>query len=71
MLIVFDGTPSAAPGETMFDKELITEIISGDLITEVLLAIDIWQTCSWFNDAMPVFFTIPDVRVVERIDVDG
>ena len=71
MLVVFHGTPGAAPGETVFDEETITQIIGGDFIPEILLTIYIRYTCSWLNDTMAVFLTIADVRVIKGIDVDG
>ena len=71
MLVVFHGTPGTAPGEAVFDEELITEVVCGDLITEILLAIDIRHACGWLNDAMTVFFAITNVWVVKGIDVDG
>ena len=71
MLVVLHGAPGAAPSEAMFDEELVAEIIGGDLVTEVFLAIDIRQARGGLDDAMTVFLTITDVRVVEGIDVDG
>ena len=71
MLVVFHRTPGAAPGETVLDEELVTEIVGGDLITEFLLAIDIRFACGWLDDAMTVFLTITYVGVIKGIDVDG
>ena len=71
MLVVFHGAPGAAPDEAVLDEELVAEIIGGDLVTEVLLAIDIRQARGGLDDAMTVFLTITDVRVVEGIDIDG
>ena len=71
MLVVFHGTPGAAPGKAVFDEELVAEIFCRNLITEILLAINIRYTCGWLNDAMTVFLSITNVRVVKGIDVDG
>ena len=71
MLVVLHGTPGAAPGKAVFDEEFIAEIFCGDLITKILLAIDIRHACGWLNDAMAVFLTITNVWVVKGIDVDG
>ena len=71
MLVILHGTPGASPGETVFDEKLVKEIVGGDLITEVLLAIDIRQARGGLNDAMTVFLAITDIRVIKGIDVDG
>ena len=34
----------------MFDEELVAEIFCRNLITEILLAINIRYTCGWLND---------------------
>ena len=71
MLVVFHRTPGAAPGEAVLNEELVTEVVDGDLITEILFAIYIRYTCGWLDNAMTVFLTITNVRVVKGIDVDG
>ena len=71
MLVILHGTPGATPGETVFDEELVKEIVGGDLVTKVLLAIDIRQARGGLNDAMTVFLAITDIRVIKGIDVDG
>lgn len=71
MLVILHGAPGATPCETVLDEELITEIVGGDLIAEVLLAIDIRQTCGGLNYSMTIFLTVPNIRIVKWIDVDS
>ena len=71
MLVVLHGTPGATPGKTVFDEEFIAQIVCSDLITEILFAIYIRYTCGWLDNAMTVFLTITNVRVVKGIYIDG
>ena len=71
MLVVFHRTPGAAPGEAVLDEELVTEVVDGDLITEILLTIGIRHASGRLYDAVTVFLTITDVGVIKGIDIDG
>ena len=71
MLIILHRTQGTTPGKTMLDEELVKEIVGGNLIAEVLLAIDIRQARGRLNDTMTVFLTITDIRVIQGIDVDS
>ena len=45
--------------------------VDGDLITEILLTIGIRHASGRLYDAVTVFLTITDIRVVQGVDVDG
>ena len=71
MLVVFHRTPGAAPGEAVLNEELVTEVVDGDLITEILLTIGIRHASGRLYDAVTVFLTITYVGVIKGIDIDG
>ena len=71
MLVILHGTPGSAPGKTILYEEFVEEIVGGNLIAEVLLAIDIRQACGGLYDTMTVFLTITDIRVIKGVDVDS
>ena len=70
MLVVFHRPPRSAPGKAILKKQLIAEVTLVDLIFEVLLAVTVGFGCGWLNHLLSVL-ACPDIRVIERIDVNG
>ena len=70
MLIIFAGTPVAAPGEAVLCKQHKGRIFCVDLIGERLTAVGV-ELAPGGSD---VDRTVPpsgDVRIIKRIEVDG
>ena len=72
MLIIFAGIPVTTPGEAVFLKELVAEIVFIDFISKGLGTVSIDFTASRRNVSFSGFSFVKDnIGVVEGIDVNG
>ena len=71
MLIVFHGAPSSAPAKAVLYEQLIAQISSSDFIWVIGLAIYVRLACGGLYYLMTILLTIPYIRIIERIDIDG
>lgn len=72
MLIIFAGIPVTTPGEAVFLKKLIAEIVFIDLIGKDFRAVSIDFTAGWGNVSFSGFSFVKDnIGIVEGIDVNG
>ena len=70
MLVVFHGSPGAAPGEAVFEEEAVAEVALLYLVAERLLTIDIGFAIRGFYDTGAILAGA-DVGIVAGVDVDG
>ena len=70
MLVVFHCPPRTAPSKAILNEQLIAEVAFVDLVLEVLLAVAIGFGCGWLYHLLSVLAS-PDIRVIERINVNG
>lgn len=72
VLIIFAGIPVTTPGEAVFLKELVAEIIFINLIGKDFRTVSVDFTASRRNVSFSGFsFVKDDIRIVEGIDVNG
>ena len=70
MLVVLAASPRASPAKTMFDKLLIAEVGLRYSVSERFAAIGVWYGLGWIDYHFAVCVSL-DMRVVERVDVNG
>ena len=70
MLIIFAGTPTAAPGEAMLYKKLVSKVGFVDLIRKILFSVRIGFAPGG-GDIDRAVLAGGDVGVVEGIQVNG
>ena len=70
MLVVFAGSPGAAPLKTGFGEKTQAEVLLINLVREVPRSIAIFSGCGWLNETSAIC-TVFVVGVVEGIDVYG
>lgn len=72
MLIIFGGVPVSAPGETVFGKEAVTEVVFVDLVGEALAAVSVDLTAGRGDIVAPVVVSAKDnIGVVVGVHIDG
>ena len=72
MLIIFAGIPVTTPGEAVFLKELVAEIIFINLIGKGLGTVSVDFTASRRNVSLSGFSFVKDnIGIVEGIDVNS
>ena len=70
VLVVLHPFPAAAPYETMLHKELVAEIVGGNLVVKPFVAVGIFLSGFRLYDHLPLRI-LSHTRVVERIDING
>ena len=72
MLIIFCGIPVAAPGEAVFGKEAVAEIVLINLVGEVLAAVSVHLTAGRRDIGAAIAVLIIDhIGVVVGVYVNG
>ena len=70
MLVVLAAGPRTAPLESVLDEEPVAEVAFFYLVRPLLAAVSIFTGAGWLYEHRSVFPPF-DIRVVERVDVDG
>ena len=70
MLVILHRAPGAAPGEAVFEEELVTEVAGFYLIAVVLGAVGVRLAVRGV-DNLGAVLAVTDVRIIEGVDVDG
>ena len=72
MLIILCGIPVAAPGEAVFGKEAVAEIVLVNLVCEVLAAVSVYFTTGRGDIGAAVAVLVIDyIGIVVRVYVNG
>ena len=70
MLIIFASFPGSTPHKTVAYELAITKIGGVDFVSKLFAAVGIRTGCCR-TDMKYTIFAVPNIGVVERIDVDG
>lgn len=72
MLVIFAGVPVAAPGETMFNKEAVTQVILINFIGKILAPVRIDFAAGGRDIGIArTSFVVDYIGIIEGIDING
>ena len=70
MLVVLQRAPRPTPTEAVLSEQTVAEVLPGNLVLELLVAVHIGLACRRLDEQCAILLTL-HAGVVERIDVDG